>query len=202
MRSTNSATMVAVIGLFVVVFGCLAVGLGATQLPRLFRERNQVATATPPTVILETRLAAAPGETAVFEPGEAVVVDGVELRVKNQTFDPICDGVLGFELSFYDPDFWSLAGLFGSDVVVSDDTGHTYEAFFDLYPGLGSCDSWSRLGDLAVTLGQKGLGGTDRVDAAIYITGPVQPEASKFIVTVFRAGPIENVAWEIGINSQ
>jgi hypothetical protein len=194
-KPTESAAVLAVIGIFIVLAGCIAVGLAVPYVQRLVQARYGEPTPTPEAVVRATRLA--PGELTVLRPGEAMVVDEVELRVRNQTLDPICDGVLGFDLSFYDPDFWSLSSFYGADLVVSDDTGQTYQAFFDLYPGLSDCDSWSRLGDLVIDLGQNYLGGTDRADVAIYAAGQVPPEATTFYITVYRAGPIEDVVWEV-----
>ena len=146
-------------------------------------------TVTPaPTVPPDTK----PGKT--LEPGQVWRQGGIHMRLQNPSFDPGCDGTLGFEATIVNQTGTNLvADLTTQNLEVSDSRGRSYRTIW-VAKGASSHRCYAKkLGDLSLPAIEAGQG----ITLAVRVIGSYTPEPSYFLVTVRDIGEIQEAKWRI-----
>lgn len=135
-----------------------------------------------------------PGTT--LTPGDVWYQGGMEMRIKNSSFVPGCNGLLGFEMTIVNNTGGELvANISGLDISISDDQGQTYpEVWWSSGTSTEVCyrNHLNALKFRSMAPGQ-------RLDLAMRVIGNLPQNVSRFTVTVYQAGRIQNAVWVIEV---
>jgi hypothetical protein len=115
----------------------------------------------------------------------------MEMRVTNISFVPACreDAIFSFDMNIVNKTGGDVViDISGLDFSISDDLGRSYsDAWWnrgETYQGCYCCS----LNDLEV----RAMAVAEKLDFAFRIYGNLDGNASRFIVTIYKAGRIEN----------
>jgi hypothetical protein len=134
---------------------------------------------------------------SILEPGLAWSLDGIAVRLKNQTLSPQCNGYfMGFELNLqYDGNKGNIT-FHGLDLTIHDNKNNNYTLIAWNSGGLTDYCWLSKLSNLTLTLGT----GVPRADYAFYVGPLPKPESgTELFINIYQLGTIKNATWKITI---
>lgn len=132
----------------------------------------------------------------ILEPGEVWYQGGMEMRLKNPTFIPGCNGILGFEITLVNNTGGEIVtNISGLDFSIADNVGQSYS---DVWISEGAatqrCYS-TRLNRMEI----RSMAAGQRIDLAFRVLGEAAQNVTQFTVTVYEAGRIQNAVWVIDV---
>jgi len=132
----------------------------------------------------------------ILKPGEVWYQGGMEMRLKNPTFIPGCDGFLGFEMTITNNTGGEIVtNISGLDFSIADNVGQSYsDIWFREGAATQSCYS-SRLNRLEI----RSMAAGQRLDLAFRVLGKPAQNVTQFTITIYQAGRIQNAVWVIDV---
>lgn len=120
----------------------------------------------------------------------------MEIRLKNPTFVPGCNGILGFEFTIINNTGGEIVtNISGLDFAISDNAGQSYS---DVWIREGSA-SESCYGNRLNRMEIRSMTAGQRIDIAVRVLGKPAQNVSQFTLTIYQAGRIRNAAWVIEV---
>lgn len=156
-------------------------------------------TPIPPPTAVPTSTSTAQPDTqpgTILKPGDIWYQGGMEIRLKNPTFVPGCNGILGFEFTIINNTGGEIVtNISGLDFAISDNAGQSYS---DVWIREGSA-SESCYGNRLNRMEIRSMTAGQRIDIAVRVLGKPAQNVSQFTLTIYQAGRIHNAAWVIEV---
>jgi len=177
-----------------------------TQLPTATTEPSRTPTAqptmtTPPTATAVPTPTLAPDTliTSTLEVGQTWRQQNMAMTLSNTRFaDVTCDSIMEFDLDVTNNEPTELVIAWrGEDMSVLDNQGKPYDVFYQPAPRTNDCGKYVPIKSLY----KNALASKENFKIAVQVRGqlPLPDAVKEFIVTVVKAGRIQNAKWRIPV---